>query len=157
MKINITKKQYEDLLKLVYLGNWVANANRVDDVLQHFEDLESYIFSHAKEYGLEKYADTDEEDGITYPTRQFEEGTDVQKLIDEYGDENFWDELTDRLGERDFDEQYTEVEQKTMDRDERMTKLYEAIGKWDDEFVEHGVERLRVLDMTMKTKESDEK
>ena len=28
MKIHITKKQYESLAKIVYLGNWMANANR---------------------------------------------------------------------------------------------------------------------------------
>ena len=26
MKINFTKKQYESLAKIVYLGNWMANA-----------------------------------------------------------------------------------------------------------------------------------
>ena len=28
MKINLTKKQYETLAKTVYLGNWMANAQR---------------------------------------------------------------------------------------------------------------------------------
>ena len=31
MQIEFDKKQYEILLKLVYLGNWMANAHRTED------------------------------------------------------------------------------------------------------------------------------
>lgn len=129
----------------------MANANRVDDEIKSFNELESHVFSHAKGFGMERWADTDDP-AMTYPTRYFEEEAGVQELIDEYDDEHFWDELCERLGERDFDERYTKEEQKTMDRDERVTKLYEAIGKWDDELVAYGLKRLRVLDMTLQTK-----
>ena len=31
MEIKFTKEQYENLMKLVYLGNWMINAIRTDD------------------------------------------------------------------------------------------------------------------------------
>ena len=156
MKINFTKKQYENLLKLVYLGNWMANANRVDDKLQSLDELEGYIFSFAKEFGMEWWADTDNPK-MTYPTRYFEEESGVKDCIDEYNEEGFWDELPDRLGERDFFDTYSEEELQKMDREERFTKRMECIVRWEKEFEKHGIARLRAIDMTMQVKKESKK
>jgi hypothetical protein len=45
VELKLTKEQYEDLLKMVYLGNWIINAPRIDDVVQKYESFEGYIFS----------------------------------------------------------------------------------------------------------------
>jgi hypothetical protein len=155
MKIHFTKKQYEDLLKLVYLGNWMANANRVEDKFKNMDELEGYVFSHAKEFGMERWADTDDPD-MTYPTRYFEEESGVEELIDDYDDENFWDELSDRLGERDFAERYSEKEREVMERVKYMSTLFEAVARWEEELEQYGLTRLRVLDMTLQTKKDSE-
>jgi hypothetical protein len=143
MKINFTKKQYEDLLKLVYLGNWMANAHRVEGEIERLNELESYVFSHAEEFGMERWADTDDPD-TTYPTRYFEEESGVEELREEYDGEIFWEKLPDRLGARDFDEQYTKEEREAMDPQQRMIAFYEKVGKWEEELEKHGLKRLRV-------------
>jgi len=81
-KIEFTKEQFEALLKLVYLGNWLANANRdgsnENPHLEEYEKIENYIFSFAKQFGFDEYVDDkDAREGKFYPTRTFEEGTDV--------------------------------------------------------------------------------
>lgn len=83
MKIPFTKKQYENLLKLVYLGNWVANANRTDDRIEKYEEMESYIFSFAKDFGMERWADYTSPDKTVFPTRWFEEESGVDELYKE--------------------------------------------------------------------------
>lgn len=155
MKINFTNKQYGNLLKLVYLGNWVANATRIDDQDKQLDALEGYIFSFAKDFGLSEYADTDDPE-MTYPTRQFEERSGVQELIEEYDDDTFWEELPERLGERDLLEQHSTSELEQMDLNERIHKLYANIGKWMDEFETHGITRLRAVNMTMRTQAADD-
>lgn len=155
MKINFTKKQYEDLLKVVYLGNWVANANKVRREPDSFDHLEGHVFSFAKDFGMDNYADADDPD-MVYPTRQFEEESRVQKMISEYDEETFWDELGDQLGERDFHEKYSEEDLEKMDPDERITKLYNYIEQWGEEFEKYGVSRLRAVHMTMQTKTESE-
>jgi len=148
-KIELTKEQFKALLKLVYLGNWLANANRdgspENPRLKEYEAIENYIFSFAKEFGFGEYVD-DEEAGKSkfYPTRMFEEETDIQKLIEEYDEETFWDELIDRLGDRDFFRHYSKDEIKKMTQEERFEKLYEFIDKWADEINERGIERLKI-------------
>ena len=104
MKIFFTKKQYETLIKMAYLGSWLANACRTgDDGDMEIEEIEQYIYSFAKDFRLEDLLEQSES-GSIYPTRAFEENLDT--YIDEYNDENFWDELVHSLARRDFVEHY---------------------------------------------------
>ena len=137
------------MLKLVYLGNWLANAQRdgspENPQKEEYEKLEDYIFSFAKQFGLDEWVDDENAtEGNFFPTREFEEGTDVQELIEEYDEETFWDELIDRLGDRDFYRQYSKDEILKMTQKERFEKLYEFIDKWTDEINENGIERLGI-------------
>jgi hypothetical protein len=149
ISIELTKEQFLALLKAVYLGNWVANANRdgsaEDPHKKEYEDIEDYIFSAAKKFGFGEYVDGENADeGKFFPTRQFEEETDVHELHEDYDEETFWDELIDRLGDRDFFRNYSKDEIQKMTQEERFEKLYEFIDKWADEVNEHGIERLKV-------------
>ena len=48
----------------------------------------------AQIYGFDRYVDHKEKDGDHYyPTSYFENETDVMKLIENYDEESFWDEL----------------------------------------------------------------
>ena len=50
MKINFTKKQYETLLKAVYLGNWMVSSTSDEPEGNQFDELEEYVFSFAKDF-----------------------------------------------------------------------------------------------------------
>ncbi|HWY79778.1 MAG TPA: hypothetical protein VNW29_05480 [Candidatus Sulfotelmatobacter sp.] len=142
--INLTKKQFKSLLKVVYLGNWMVNAYRTDDTNEEYESIEDLIFSYAPQFGFEKYISHEEADGDKYyPTNDFEETTDVHKLHEAYDEETFWDELAERLGERDFLEKYSKKEIEDMKRDEWFIKLEECIEKYNEEFEKKGLERIR--------------
>lgn len=147
--IEFTKEQFLALMKAVYLGNWMANANRdgslEDPQIEGYEKIEDYIFSLAPQFGLDEYMDHEPTDGDRYfPTRLFEEETDVDKLHEEYDEESFWDELSDRLGERDFYNKYSKQDWEKMTRDERFLKLQECIIKWEEELEKNGIERMRI-------------
>ncbi|MBM4129207.1 MAG: hypothetical protein FJ243_03690 [Nitrospira sp.] len=143
MEITFTKEQYEDLLKLVYLGNWMVNAHRLSyEETDQFNELESYIFSFAKDAGLEFYSDYAEEFDTYYPTREFEEDTDIEKYMDEYSEETFWDELIHALAGRDFIEKYGELVTRKMSPEEQFKKLQPFIDKYEEEFEKHGIDNL---------------
>lgn len=150
LNIELTGKQYFALLKAVYLGNWIANANRdgsADDPHKdEYETIEDYIFSFAKHFGFDEYVDNDDADRSKfYPTRKFEEGTDVNELHDEYDEETFWDELCDRLGKRDFARKYSKEERKNMSDEEHFIKLQECAIAWEEEAENNGIERLEMM------------
>lgn len=148
--IEFTKEQFLTLMKTVYLGNWMANANRdgskEDPHIKEYERMEDYIFSLAPQFGFEKYLDHESKDGERYfPTGLFEEETDVNKLHDEYDEETFWDELSDRLRDRDFYKKYSKKDWEKMTKDERFIKLQECIIKWEEELEKNGIERLGII------------
>lgn len=127
------------------MGNWVANAYRTENMQKDYEGIEDYIFSLAPKFGLDEYVDHEESDGNRYyPTNFFEEKTDVHNLHEAYDQETFWDELAERLGERDFLERYSKEEIQKMDKDERFTKLYECIDAINEELNEYGLDRIRI-------------
>lgn len=145
MKINFTKKQFETLIKMAYVGNWVVNGVRSgrkgDERVKEYDELEEYIFSFAKDFGLEKYVD--DEDGEIYPSVDLEDG-EVRELIDYYDDDVFWNELADSLARRDFFREYGAEAISKMSVRERIEKDHPFLEKYWDETREHGIERLEI-------------
>jgi len=143
MELKLTKGQYETLLRLVYLGNAVANDYRTDDIDPATDEVESYIFSRAHDVGLGKYAEFDEAEGRTFPTIAAEEAWDPD--LDDYRNDVFWDELEYRLADRDLAARYGEGYEKTMDGSEVERLEGEIIEKYYGEFAKNGVKNLMVV------------
>jgi len=143
--IEFTHEQYLALMKVVYLGNWVANAYRTEKMKKDYEAIDDYIFSFAPKFGLSRFMDHEATDGDRYfPTRAFEEETDVHELHDEYDEETVWDELAQWLGERDLFERYSEAEINAMSREEYFRNKAECVAVYEKEFEKHGMERVRI-------------
>jgi len=146
MKIEFTKEQFKELLKVVCLGNWMANAfhdgSKEDPMDKKIEKIEDYIFSFAKEAGFSEYVDYDAEFKRYFPTNEMDEL--CQTYIEDYDEECFWDELFHRMADRDFDRAYSFEEISKMEMKERFEKEEPFNKKWGDELYEHGIERLEV-------------
>lgn len=143
--IEFTNEQYLALIKAVYLGNWVANAYRIDDKKNDYETIEDYVFSFAPKFGQSRFMDHEATDGERYyPTIAFEEETDVHELHDEYDEETVWDELAYWLSERDLFERYSEAEINAMSKEEYFRKRSECVVVYEKEFEQHGIERVKI-------------
>ena len=87
MDIKFTKDQYENLIKLVYLGNWMINGIRLhDEQVEKYEEIEQYIFSFAKDKEMEKYIIYDDESKKYFPTEELEMKGDIEGYRQEYED-----------------------------------------------------------------------
>ena len=141
MKIALTKDQFQELLKLVYLGNWLVNSIRsVDDQVQAPDDILDFILSLAKKEKLEGIVDFDEGLQRHYPTAEFEES--LSDTIDEYDNELFWEGLLLRLVERDLVNKYGPEEVNKMTFDEIVDKERPFREKYQKEFEKNGIENL---------------
>lgn len=142
--IELTPKQFLALLKVVYLGNWMANAfrtgNEKDPVHKGYDDIADYLYLLAPRFGFSEKIEHE----LEYDASG--ELTEVSRLHEEYDEETFWDEIIDRLGERDLFEKYSRDEIKKMSREEYFDKLYACQDAYTDEINKHGVERLRIID-----------
>lgn len=70
MKIDITKKQYKTLLKLLHLGTWMANAHRTDDRIEEFDEFEQYVLSFFKDFGMDDSVEYDEDLKMFFPDKR---------------------------------------------------------------------------------------
>ena len=103
MDITFSKDEYRLLLDMVYIAEWVLNAHKTeeDERTLPYAALEQKLFSRAAEAGLGHLIEYAPEFDRYLPTRAYEEGDLPHRFLDEYDDESFWDELANRLAERD--------------------------------------------------------
>ncbi len=142
MEINLSRQQFETLLKVIYLSDWMVNAIRVPgNYVPEFEDLEQFLLSLAHRSGFHDVVEFEPTLSQFFLKEELHEK--LQPFIDEYDDEAFWDGLVDRLADRDFAETYGDAA-KRMDQNERFEKLSAFVDQYEAEVEEHGVERLRI-------------
>ena len=99
MKITLTKEQFEILMRMVYLGNWVVNGDRTEGRYEDYDNMENLLFSQADKFGLAGLVVYDETTSAWNASRRFED--DAMDLLDECIEDVFWDELVRRLAWRD--------------------------------------------------------
>ncbi|MCX6745842.1 MAG: hypothetical protein NTX00_02360 [Candidatus Parcubacteria bacterium] len=146
MLIEINKSQYEDLIWSIQISGFIYGLLRdmvsqdYNEKLSRNEELENYLLGFAKEYGQKKIVE--EFDGKNVATHEY-----LDKVLDdmsEYEDYIMWDELSSRLGARDFYQQHSKKELKKMTMQEILTKRFEFEEKYYKEFEENGLDRLGV-------------
>ncbi len=149
-EIRFTKQQYEDLVKMVYLGTWMVNGIRTaDDAVEKYEKLEQYILSFANDFDFGKFVEYDAKSKKYFPNADFEQDEELERYRDEYDDDCFWDSLVDRLARRDFIKTYGEDAIKRMDREERFLKEEPFIKKYTNEVCDNGIDRISLQENTV--------
>jgi len=141
MKIELTKEQLGSLAKLVFLGNWLANNWRNEDVIEEFDEIECLVLAAAAKNGFEDYAELDEE-GRAVPSHELEEK--MAETVDFYNDNTFWDQLIYRMADRDYLRKYGEEAFADLSKEEGTTKERPLIEKYEKEFNENGLDRLEL-------------
>jgi len=149
MKIELTKEQYLNLLKMAHIANSVLGI--LGDVLpepeykeksNEAESLEDYFLSYARDFGCDNLVE--DFHGKTLMKDEIYEK--IQEIMDEYDDYIFWNELEVRMGKRDFERTMTEEDKKYIKENkgwypERIHDIYE---KYRKEFETHGIDRLEI-------------
>lgn len=148
MKITIDfdEKNITQLLKAVHLGSWVVNATKTgEDIDTAVEEFEQYILgclftagetSRIKAHPTGEYELTPEFDEALY------------EKIQEYDSDTFWDELIDQLARRDYYQKNPSKVDKPLEGkvgEEVIVGIEREKEKYDKEFEERGVERLRIV------------
>ena len=80
-----------------------------------------------------------------YETREYEEKA-LEEFIAPYNEDTFWEELVDRLARRDVFKKIGIEKYNAMELEERIRTMSTAVGRYEDEFEEHGLDRVKVLD-----------
>ena len=124
MKIHFTKKEYRLLLDMLYIADWVMNSHQLINERSHkeHEDLYKKIKSYYRE--MEKT---------------------LEEFITPYDEDIFWEELVDRLAKRDVFRKIGIEKYNKMELIERIKTMSEATEQYENEFEEHGLDRVKVM------------
>lgn len=152
MDIKLTKKQKLDFLYMIMLGESVLSLRAYDQNKnsRKYESIIDKVYSwfasdkDGREF-VEKYQDK------WVPTDDISE-TELQ-LLTEYDDENFWDQLINELGKRDFLEQAPKEElDELYKRHWFPSSLSKYEQGYDKEFAKNGLHYLRLIPPALLTK-----
>ena len=143
MIVNLPAEQYRRLVELAYLGEWMTNAQH--DPEFHDDSARQIVqkllaAQHAKLKDVEQDAET----GEYYMTSEWVERLYEQYVMD-YDDHVFWDELTERLAQRDLAKERG-VEIGDITRDDDILELKPLEERYHVELEEHGIDRLEIAD-----------
>jgi hypothetical protein len=142
MKIELTKEQLASLAKLAYLGNWLANSWRTEDVIEEYDEIESLVLEAAAKNGLEEYVEFDDEEKKAFPSAELEEK--MAETVDFYNDNTFWDQLIYRMADRDYLRKHGEESLEELTTETGMEREKPLVEKYEKEFNENGLDRLEI-------------
>jgi hypothetical protein len=148
MQVDFSKEEYRTLLEILEIADWVLFAHRTDEPedRKKYRNFEQKIFRFAEELGFGNLITYDEEMGKYFPTREHDENSPVRPFIEEFEEENFWDELVDRLADRDMLHVIGEKKLLSMTREQRFRAHFDFEERYQEEFEKHGIKRLEIKD-----------
>jgi hypothetical protein len=139
MKIQLTPNQHRKLIELLYLGEWMINAHHDTE---YQDDEASQVIQKVLTASPPPDVGKDDETGEYYLNSSWVEEI-YDKYILDYDDHVFWDELTERLAQRDLARKRG-VSPDDINRDDDLLELRPLEERYRAELEERGVERLDI-------------
>ncbi|MBL4774972.1 MAG: hypothetical protein JKY87_02810 [Mariprofundus sp.] len=150
MNISLTKQELVILLRLANIGNWVMFAELDDEdadpVAMEHKIVMQKLFAAAHEARMGDVVSFDPSLNEYFETIAFED--DYLTYVHEYTVKQLSEELPDQLAVRDLIDQVGEETFENMDRLERASKLQQLAFMYEEEFEQHGLSRLHLLNVS---------
>jgi hypothetical protein len=135
VNLELSSEQYKELIKLVYIGDWVIDEP--ENIV--LNDLVQVVFSKAKDAGHESLIEFDKEMNLYMPSQAFDD--EVVEIVDDYEEECFWDHLIYRMSEKDLEAKLGDKAEK-LTNEERIDMIDPISEKYVKEFEENGIDNL---------------
>lgn len=139
MDVHLEPDEYRKLIELAYLGEWVINAHHDPDFADEKagQALQSLLAAHPL-----KEATHDEETGEYLMNTDWTERL-YNDYIADYDDHVFWDELIERLAQRDLAKERG-VDTDDINRDDDLYELRAFEERYRSELEDNGLDRLEI-------------
>lgn len=140
MQIELSKKEYRNLLDLLIIAEFVLNGHKLeqDKSNEKYSEVMQKIFSYADKAGFTGLIEFDGKQ--YYPTQEIEENN--LKHIDDHDNESFWYELLNRMVVRDLINELGEKKYRKLSDDECREKEEPLIEQYSAEFERNGIDNL---------------
>ncbi|RFU65360.1 hypothetical protein [Peribacillus glennii] len=140
MKIDLTKQQYELLVKLIEYGMWVVDSENPDSPNEDYRELEQTVLGSAEEF---QFFDIirNEEHNLLEPAPAVQ--NDIFQVLDSYEDMVFWDKFVYYMARKDIESEnlvHNYNEQQYMER------LMELEDYYHEHFERFGIGKVKIED-----------
>ena len=149
MNIELTVKEYRDLLDILHIADVVLSGHRrePDKRSERHIKLIQKLYALAPGEGLDRLIGREGSTGVSVPTAEFEESTLAHVAINEFGDHLFWDELISRLSVRDAARKAGGLERlNAMNDSDRQAAEGPIRQHYIEEFSRNGIANLAVIE-----------
>ena len=149
MNIEITTKEYRDLLEILHIADVVISGHRKEEDMrtERHRALIQKLYALARGEGLDQLISYNEGTNKYALTDDFERSTLVHAVIDEFGDHLFWDALIEKLSMRDAEQIVGGTDRLNAMSDSDRQNLEGPIRqRYIDEFTENGVANLAIIE-----------
>jgi hypothetical protein len=149
MNVDISEKEYRDLLDVLHIAEWVMHAHEfeADPASAPYDRIIQKFFALAGDMGQKSLVEYNPDEKEYYYTRDFEENSPSWDFIDDFIENTFWDELIQRLTERDIARKVGGYEQLgNLSMKERFAHEGPIMERYSQEFDEQGLSRLEIVE-----------
>jgi hypothetical protein len=141
MNIKLEPEEYRKLIELAYLGEWVINAHHD---AEYQDDTAGQMLQRLLAARPLPEVGRDDETGEYFMKSEWVEQLYDTYILD-YDDHVFWDELTERLAQRDLAKDRG-VSLDEINRDDDLLELRPLEDRYRQELEEYGIERLAIVE-----------
>ena len=149
MNIEISAKEYRDLLDLLHIADVIMSGHRREEDMRsaRHRALIQKFYALAQEAGLDRLISYNESVNKYVPAVEFEESSLSHVLIDDFRDHLFWDELISRLSARDAAQNTGGTDRLNAINDSARQAAERPIRqRYIEEFSTNGVANLAVIE-----------
>jgi len=155
MKIDLTKKQYKELISMVAIANGIVGVlgdtmGEIDYKKRSNEmtDMENYLLQYANDFSCGELAQENEYEKTDILDDEYYEN-EILPIINDYEEYATHDTLSNKLAWRDFRNDHSEAELKKMAKENDGyfgVEIYKYEKKYWDEFEEYEYDRLEIVE-----------
>ena len=143
MKFKFTEKEYRSLVDVLTLSGMILDAygRGEESSRKGYFELEQKIYSYFEDSGSRDLIMRDPSTGQYVRKWSKDRSETIVKILDQYLDSSFWEELIIRMAERDMlaDLEFQGKDQSKLSLQERETLLREYGDRYDREFRSNGL------------------
>lgn len=149
MNIELTSKEYRDLLDILHIADMIMTGHRrgEDKRTEGHRALLQKLYAHAGSEGFDRLIRHNQYLNKYEPTDDFEQNTLAHGLVNEFGEHLFWDQLISRLTVRDAAQLTGGAERlDSMSNSDRQHVEEPIRQRYIQEFGTNGVDNLEVIE-----------
>ncbi len=150
MELKFSKSELKALVDLALMSDWMMTAHEVEDDERKDDHLKllQKIYGFAHKNGMTKEIELMEDIKEYCPNAEWEDSSTARQFIDEFEEKTFWDELVERLSERDLNRK---LKGKKAESFQQHMEIFEEFSsKYFAEFSQNELENLEVVEKSKK-------